>query len=263
MRPYLQFAWLGFRRQITYRTATLAGIATNAFFMLLRVAIMRALYDGRDELAGISLQQALTFTAVSQGLIMFVTLWGWWDVMEQVRTGDIIMEMLRPTHYYGMWLARDVGRAFANLLLRGSPMLLTASLLFPLTLPQSPLQWAGVAAALLLGAWVSFGWRFLTNMAAFWMPDARSFGRVMFALAQAFSGFYMPMALLPDWLRTLCYLTPFPATFTAPVDIFLGIARDAAVVEILLQQAAWAVLLTTIGLLVLRAGTRRLVVYGG
>ena len=49
------------------------------------------------------------------------------------------------------------------------------------------------------------------------MPDARGFGRMIFALSQALSGFLMPMALLPDWLQTICYLTPFPMLITTPL----------------------------------------------
>ena len=263
MHAYLHFAWLSFRRQMTYRTATLAGLATNAFFMLLRTAVMEALYDGRAELAGVSLQQALTFTAATQALISFVSLWGWWEVMEQVNSGDVANEMLRPVHYYGMWLARDYGRALAGLLLRGAPMLLVGAMLFPLTYPQSLERWLATIAALLLSSWVSFGWRFLTNLAAFWMPDARGFGRMIFALSQALSGFLMPMALLPDWLQTICYLTPFPMLITTPLEIFLGIAQGTAVLHGLALQIAWGAALTVAGLLVLRIATRKLIIYGG
>jgi ABC-2 type transport system permease protein len=263
MRPYLHFAWLGFRRQITYRAATLAGFATNIFFMLLRAAVMQALYAGRTEFAGVSLQQALTFTVTTQALIVFTSLWGWWEVMDQVNTGDIAIEMLKPVHYYGTWLARDYGRALAGLLLRGAPILLVGSLFFPLTLPQSAERWLATIAALLLSGWVSFSWRFLTNLAAFWMPDARGFGRMIFALSQALSGFLMPMALLPDWLQTICYLTPFPMLITTPLEIFLGVAQGAAVLRGLALQLAWGVALTIAGLLVLRTATRRLIIYGG
>jgi ABC-type uncharacterized transport system permease subunit len=43
MRVYLHLTHLSIHRQIAYRVATLAGLATNFFFGLLRVAVIRRL----------------------------------------------------------------------------------------------------------------------------------------------------------------------------------------------------------------------------
>ena len=66
---FWELSKLSFRRQLTYRAATLAGLSTNFFFGLLRVAVLLALFDTRREVEGMTQQDAITYTALTQGII--------------------------------------------------------------------------------------------------------------------------------------------------------------------------------------------------
>ncbi len=119
MRLYWELGKLAFQRQLTYRAANLAGLVTNFFFGLLRAAVMIALYGGRAEAGGITLQGAVTYTGFSQGLIALLALFSWFDVADSVYSGEIAGDLLKPASYQGSWLARDLGRALAALIVRG------------------------------------------------------------------------------------------------------------------------------------------------
>src|SRR5262245_34897019 len=99
MRLYWEIVSLSLRRQVTYRAATWAGLATNLFFGLLRAFVMVALYGGRNEVAGLSIQDAITYTALSQAVIAYLSIFGWWDVMESVNSGEVAADLLRPMNY--------------------------------------------------------------------------------------------------------------------------------------------------------------------
>jgi ABC-2 type transport system permease protein len=263
MVAYFALARMSFRRQFTYRAAMLSGLATNVFFGLLRVAVVIALYAGRQETAGITLAQAVAFSGVTQAIIVYLSLFGWFELTDQVRSGEIGAELLRPIDVFGAWLARDVGRALAGLIMRGLPVVLLYVYFFDLKLPASIGQWAGFALAMALALWVSFGWRFLINLISFWTADARGFGRPLFGAAYVLSGFLLPLRFYPPWLQALCALTPFPATVTTPVEAFLGIGSSAELALALATQLAWASALTALCLFVLSRGMRKLVVQGG
>lgn len=126
---------LGFQQQFSYRAANLAGLITNFFFGLLRASIMVALYAHRTDVAGISLQQAITYTALSQATIAYLSLFNWWPVMHAVRSGDIASDLLKPMNYFTFWWAQDIGRAIAHLLMRGITVMLAYTLLFSITVP--------------------------------------------------------------------------------------------------------------------------------
>jgi ABC-2 type transport system permease protein len=263
MRLYLELVKLSFQRTLTYRAAMLAGLATNLFFGLLRAAVMVALYGARTDVSGITLQDAITFTGVSQAIIAYLSLFSWFELMNEIRTGDIGSELLRPFSLFGFWMARDAGRALSNLLLRGVTLVIAYALLFHITFPTSPEQWAALALALVLAWAVSFAWRFLVNLAAFWSTEARGIARFAFALSMFLSGFLMPLRFFPDWFITLCNLTPFPAMVTTVIEVYLGVLSGPALVQALVIQAVWFFILAGLGHLLMRAGVRRLVIQGG
>ena len=53
---FWQITRLAILRQFSYKAATLAGLATNLFFGLLRATLMTALYGSQTEVAGYSLR---------------------------------------------------------------------------------------------------------------------------------------------------------------------------------------------------------------
>lgn len=273
MWPILALAGMTIQRQVTYRIATLSGLATNIFFGLLRASVMVALYTGFAQanglgaetmlMRGMSMRQAVDFTGITQAILVYMALFGWWEFMELVRTGDIGSELLKPMNLYLSWLARDIGRALAGLVMRGAPILLVFVLLFDTRLPQSITHWLTFAVAMVLGLWVSFGWRFLLNLCSFWTVEVRGIGRAVFGFAYMLSGFLMPLRFYPDWIRAIAWATPFPATITVPVDAFLGVNNAQDMAGYLLIQALWGLGLALACQVVMRRGMRKLVIQGG
>ena len=263
MRLFWELVKLSFRLQLTYRAANLAGLATNFFFGLLRAAVLVALYGTSNEEAGLSLNDAVTWTGLTQGIIACLSFFGWWEVMQSVYSGDVGSDLLKPMNYFGFWLARDIGRGIASFFVRGLTMMLAYALVFDITLPRGVARWLAVAAALTLSMLISFSWRFLINLAAFWTPDARGVGRLAFAFSWFLSGFLMPLRFFPDWFVGLCHLTPFPSMINTVVEVYLGVLSGPELLQALGMQLVWIGLLFAAGQLVLRAGVRKLVIQGG
>jgi ABC-2 type transport system permease protein len=263
MRLFWELVELSFQRQLTYRAATLAGLATNFFFGLLRASVLIALYGARREVAGISLEGAITYTGLTQAVIAFLSMFSWYEVMYSVYSGDVASDLLKPMNYYSFWLAQDLGRAVAGLLTRGLTMMIAYALFFDITTPNSVGQWLALGVALVLSWLVSFAWRFLVNLASFWTPNAFGVVRFGFILSWFLSGFLMPLRFFPDWFVRLAYLTPFPHTVNTIVEVYLGVVTGPALIRALLGQLLWVLGLVGTGQLVLRVGVRRLVIQGG
>jgi len=263
MRLYFRVVKLSIQQQITYRTALIAGLATNFFFGLLRAAMLVALFQSQPLVNGMTQREALTFVAISQALIAFLFMFGTYDVMNTVYTGSIGADLARPMDLFFYWLARDFGAALVNLAARGLVLVAVFSLFYPVVLPQKFAQWGLVLVSLLLGWGVNFAYRFLVNLAAFWTPDARGIARTAYTFLLMFSGFYIPLRLYPDWFSRLCSFTPFPSSFNTPVEIFLGLLEGRALGLALLAQVGWLALLWGVSRLVLRQGLRKLIIQGG
>jgi len=252
-----------FQRQLTYRAATLAGLATNFFFGLLRVAVMVALYGARTEVAGLDLNDAITYTGLAQAVIAYLSIFGWYDLMRSVSSGEVAADLLKPLSYFRYWLALDLGRATVAFLMRGLTIMLFYALVFDITIPHGFTQWGALLLTLLLSWVLSFAWRFLVNLAAFWTPNALGVGRFAFGIAWVLSGFFMPLRFFPAWFQTFCHFTPFPSMVNTVMEIYLGLLTGPALAWALVVQLFWIVILVAICQVTLRAGVRKLVIQGG
>jgi ABC-2 type transport system permease protein len=263
MRLYLELAKKSFQRQVAYRAATLAGFATNLFFGLLRAAILIAVFGTQTRVAGYSIGDAITYTGLTQACIGATALWGWYDMIRSIRSGEVASDLSKPFDYFGFWLAQDVGRGVYQLLARGVTIMLAYALIFGVSTPATIGQWALFGVSIGLSMLLSFGWRFLVGAASFWLTDAVGFARLAYFFALFPSGFLIPIAFMPGWLQALCRLTPFPAMIDLPLQVYLGHATGANALALLLEQALWTVALFSLGRLLAEAGRRKLTIQGG
>jgi ABC-2 type transport system permease protein len=263
MRLFLELTARSFKRQLAYRAATFAGLVTNFFFGILRIAVLVALYHGMSEVAGLSIDGAITFTGLTQSTIGFLSLFGWFDLMNSVYDGSVAVDLLKPLGLFRFWLAQDLGRAAGQLLFRGLPMLLAYALLFGISTPGSILQWGALFLTMLLGWLVSFSWRFLVNLTSFWVPNAVSIGRFFFTISWFLSGFLMPLRFFPGWFIQLCQFTPFPHALNTIVETYLGLLHGVDLIWALVWQLTWFVGLFILSQITLKLGIKRLVIQGG
>src|SRR5207237_3861934 len=136
----------------------------SSFFGYLRAAIFLAAFagaatgaNGTKVIAGYDLRAAITYTWITQALIMIVMLWGWWDVEVTIRSGNVISDLSRPFSYLGYWLARDLGRAAYFLVFRAAPVMILGQLMFGLRWPSSAYAWVAFVLSSVLAVVISFG----------------------------------------------------------------------------------------------------------
>ena len=262
MRLFWEITKRAFARHLTYRTATITGLITNLFFGLLRASVLLALLGNSSSAGGWNAQDLVTYVALTQAIMMVVSIFGWSELMNTVYRGEIAAELLRPTSLYLFWLAQDIGRGLTALVTRGISIMLVCYLVFAIRLPTDFWHWMTVFLSLTLAMGISFAFRFIVNLAAFWSPDARGIARFAFIVLGFASGFLMPLRLFPDWLQQFLALTPFPHMMNSTIEIYIG-SSNTKPLELLALQGFWAIALTLVAQLILSRATRRLVILGG
>lgn len=254
----------GFRRYSTYRLATFAGLVTNTVFGLIRASILlAALAAAGTTIAGYSDAQASAYVWWSQGLVASVGLFGWSEVSDRVRSGDIAVDFARPLDPQVAYLAGDLGRAALQALARGVPSVAVGALFFGVSAPQGPAVAALAVVSVLLGVVISFGCRYAVNLTSFWLVQNRGVQLVYMVASGFLAGLFVPVHWFPDWLLVVARCTPFPSMFQAPIDLLSGRAGLGEALPILGVQLAWAAGALALGQLLTRRGRRVLEVQGG
>lgn len=263
MRIYLELARLAFQQQFAYRAATLAGLFTNSIFGLMLTSVYLGLFASRPDGAsveGFTAAQTVTYVWIGQSLIMPVYLWGWWEIIQSIRTGAIVTDMLKPTDYFTYWLSRDLGRAAGHVILRLFPTLFVGSILFDLIYPDSVWRSLAFMASVVFAVIVSFSFRFMANLWGFWILDHRGIAGFTTVVVGVFSGHLLPIAWYPDPIRDVINLLPFRAIVMTPVEIWLGQVSIAAGLAL---QVFWCIVMIALAQALQSVAERKVVVQGG
>jgi ABC-2 type transport system permease protein len=258
-----ELAKRGYRRYAAYPAATWAGILTNSVFGFIQAYVLLALFETRDAIGGYDAAATLTYVWLTQAMLATVGIFGDADFAQRIQRGDVATDLIRPVHPLRAGLSADFGRALYHALFRGLPPLVVGALVFDLTAPSNPLVWLVFLVSVGLAIAVSFAFRFLYNLAAFWLLDYRGAMRIAVAVAAFFSGFLIPVRFFPDWLQTIAYATPFPSILQLPVDVFVGASTGTELVTTLAMQLGWLIALLGACYATFSRGTRKLVVQGG
>lgn len=263
MRLYLELARRGYRRYAAYPAATAAGVFTNTIFGFMQAYILLALFRHREEIGGYDASDTVTYVWLTQALLAPLAIFGWNELALRIRSGDIATDLSRPLDVQVGGLAFDFGRALYHALFRGLPPLAVGALVFGLTTPVSVAGWLAFAACFALAVAISYAFRFLYNLPAFWLLHFRGPALIALLLAWFFSGLFIPVRFFPDWLENAAYATPFPMMLQTPVDVFVGAVAGTELLLILGAQVAWLAVLLAAGRLVFAVGVRRVVIQGG
>jgi ABC-2 type transport system permease protein len=263
-RTFFAIAASGFRRHATYRQATVAGAVTNSIFGFLRTYVLLAVVAVTGSAAGYDAERMTTYVWVGQGLLGVVMIWGWLDLAERIRSGDVVADLLRPIDLVTQYLATDVGRATHAVMGRFVPPVVVGAIFFDLYVPTSPATYFLFVGSAALAVVICFCGRYLVNATNYWLLDARGIYLLWMLAAGVLSGLYFPLRFLPEWLTVTLWLgTPFPSILQAPLDVL--VERDPVPVRLGMVgvQVAWAVVMLLLCRAVQRRAERRLVIQGG
>lgn len=264
LRLYAPFARCAFQRLAAYRLANWTGIAVNFFFFLIHAQVYLAFFGARERVAGWSPQDAVLYFATSEALLMAIGLFyaSQSRLRDGIRSGDVVLDLARPTSLYARVVAEHFGQAGYYLLMRTTVLYAGAALLYGLAPPLEPrLLLFPVALGLAVG--VSALLSYLANATAFWLEHALGPVAVLIGCLTLFGGMVVPLDFYPDALRRVCDVLPFRAAVYTPVALATGRLEGGALAFGLLHQLAWLLALVHAARLLERRGVRHLAVHGG
>jgi ABC-2 type transport system permease protein len=257
-----EIAKRGWRRYAAYPWATAAGVFTNTIFGFIQAYILLAVYRHRTDVGGYDVRDTVTYVWLAQAILMTVYIFGWQELALRIRDGSIATDLARPLDPQRYWLAYDLGRAPYHFVFRGFLPFVLGALVFRLHAP-SLLDAIAFLVSLAVAVVVSLGFRFLYNLAAFWLVDIRGVMTVSLTLSLFLSGMVMPLSFFPGWLADVARALPFASIVQVPIDIWLGKHHGAGLAGVIALQVLWALVFLGLGRLALRSGSRRLVIQGG
>src|SRR5207237_7576695 len=109
----------------------------------------------------------------------------------------------------------------------------------------------------------TFAFLFSIGALAFFLTQTMAIANLYFALFSLFSGYLMPIDLLPGPIATLADWLPFRFMLSAPVELMTRSLDRVQPTHLLGRQLAWTAIMLATALALWRAGVKRFEAVGG
>lgn len=238
------------------------ALAVQTAFYLLVTSVLGLLWRAATESAGGTLSgydgdALFWYIAAAEAAVIALPVRLIEQIGDDVGSGAIAVELLRPASVLGVRLATELGGALPRLccyLVAGGLL----GLLLTGELPGAAALGLAVPAVLLAAVCNLLAQHAFAG-AAFWVRDAKATWFLYQKLVFILGGMLIPLELLPAWLQSTARALPFAAMAYTPARLLAGHFEPA----LLAVQAAWIAVLWLAAAAVFRAGERRLQVAGG
>jgi ABC-2 type transport system permease protein len=189
--------------------------------------------------------------------------WVAWQMSEEVRSGAMAMRLLRPLHPFFAYAASHA----AAIPFRSFVALPVAFVLLASSggsaLSTDPLQLVLLAPSLVFAWLITFAFLFAIGALAFFLTQTMAIANLYFGLFSLFSGYMLPLELLPHPIAVVSAWLPFRFMLSVPVELMTGPLDGAGLALRLGGQAAWTAIMLAVALGLWRAGVKRFEAVGG
>lgn len=267
MKAYLSVFRLRLANGLQYRSAALAGIATQFFWGFIIIMVFEAFYSQSLATQPISLSQLITYIWLQQAFLAFIMLWFRDNELFQLITsGNIAYELCRPSGIYGFWYAKLLAQRLASAALRCLPILIVAVFLpmpYRLSLPVDLVTAVLFIIALLLGLFILVAISMLIYISTFVTMSASGSLLMFGVIGEFLAGMVIPIPLMPSWLQSIVNVLPFRLTADFPFRVYSGHIPKWEALELIPLQLLWLAALVALGKYAMGRALRRVVVQGG
>ena len=267
MKKYWAFFRLRFAMGLQYRVAAVAGIITQFFWGGMNIMVYRAFYETDAEAFPMSFQATSTYIWLQQAFLALVAAWMVEnEIYENIMNGNVAYEMCRPVSIYNMWFSRSMANRLARARLRCFPVLLFAALLpapFGIGKPASIEHLGLFLVAMFLGFGVTVAFFMMIYGLTFFTISPNGLRILISSVVEFLAGAIIPLPFFPDKIRTLLELLPFASMQNVPLRIYSGSMSGEEMLQGILLQGIWLIVLVILGKILLTLAEKKIVVQGG
>lgn len=267
LKTYLPFTRGVIQAFAAYRMNFYVWILGDMFQTMVLLYIWYAIFQSSTQ----SVIQGFTFREMT-GYVVMSTVTGMlinndvhWAIGEDVRTGNIAMNLIKPVSYQLRQYFASIGGLVANFLFIFLPLWTAYSAYnyFALGVLPSPLRIAVYFLSAFLSSLILFYINYIFGLAAFFVEYVFGFVFAKEAVVRLLSGSLIPLTFFPQAFRSVFAFLPFAGLIFTPVMVYLGKYTGLELLKNIGVQAVWVLILAGLTQLVWKSAIRRLTILGG
>jgi len=224
MKKYLAVAGILFKAQIIYRFNVFLTALGTLWRVIFAWILWGAIFIGRVEVGGFTLQAMLSYYLVSSFLMTMDLSWGAGrEVMDRIKGGTFSKYMVIPSNPQAHCLSQSLGTS-AYYGIFAIPAALLSALVFRIypDFTTDPVIILTAVAMSLLGLVFMYCYQYFVGLWAFKFLDVDSMFFFLPSIVSFFRGEYFPISLLPGNFADMLRFFPFTHVSYTPTMLLIG-----------------------------------------
>ena len=264
----ISFFKVRFREAIQYKTAAFAGVLTQFAWAGMYMMLFSTFLENGTE-NDMSSAQMSTYIWLQQSLYALLNISNVdKDIYEQIRNGNIAIDLVKPIDIYNVWYYKTLGKKVAMVTLRFIPIILISSLpilgQYRVIIQTNPTILVLSVISLILSTALTMS--YIMMMLALIMILISSDGiKILFQLIlEFFSGMVIPISFMPTKIATILKFTPFYYIQNITFNIYSGYMSNSKEILInLIMQVFWIIVLTILSKMIIKKRLSKITIQGG
>jgi ABC-2 type transport system permease protein len=224
---------------IAYRGATAIWVFSSIMQPLVSLVVWRTVAGPDGEAGGLTADQYTAYFIMVLIVSNMTFIWHMWEFEWRIRTGSFSPILLRPIHP----IHNDISENLSFKLL-GLVGIIPAAIILGVVFNAdfggtTPLHILAFIPALLLAMALRFIVEWTLALAAFWLTKVSAINNLFDVFFLFLGGQFAPLDVMPEWIRTLSLLSPFPWSISFPVEVALGRRSGTEILVGYGAQIAW------------------------
>jgi ABC-2 type transport system permease protein len=252
---------------LQYRIAAYAGLATQFVWGFMNILLFHAFYTENPAKFPMTFEQFASYTWLTQALLMMFNTWFWDNsIFDDIKSGNIAIELARPVDLYNMWIVRSMANRLSRVVLRCIPVLIVAFLLpkpFGLILPENIITFglfiiSAIFAFMLVNTYTMFFY-----ISTFYTINSMGVRTIALSFTEILSGHIIPLPFFPENIFKVVTLLPFASMQNAPFFIYSGYWDTREALTRIVMQLGWIIIFYISGRLLMSRALKKVIVQGG
>lgn len=263
MRKYADLAIIGIKEHTAYLNSVWANFLAKIVYLYMQFALWNALFaSNTDSNIPLSHDDTIKYIIVATILSTFmecdVIAW----INNQIQSGDVANQLIRPIDYKYMIFAKHLGTSVARFVIYTLPLgILIAVFYHGELICKEQLVYGFIS--IILAYVIQFLYSLIIGLMAFWLIVTWPLNMLLAAIYKLLSGSWIPTAMFPELLTKINMFLPFRTIYAIPVTIITTPMSSKSICENISVQLVWVAVLLLVSEAVWIVGKKKLVVQGG
>lgn len=265
-KTYKPFALNVFQRNLSYKANALMFLVGDGVILLVTYYLWKAIYASANSsvINGFNFSEMVIYVMISYLTSLIINTDISFDIMSEVKDGSIAINLIRPIHYEKRMLAQGLGSVLYNfvvIFILGS--IIVTTYLYQAGMSLTIGRVVAYFVSILMGILLNFYYSYIFGLLSFKLTNLWGLSQIMGAVIQLLSGALIPIVFFPQWAQGLFNFLPFSSMIYTPTMIYLGKLSSQEIINSLIIQVVWVIILAMIGKGLWKKLIKQLVILGG